>query len=75
MYQRLKTAFKHPSCGGVIYIYRWPTRTKYKCERCDAWGDDLVSMSLGLMDRPRPALPDSLVKDRSDQDQIKDAGG
>ena len=75
MFYRLKTAFKHPGCGGVIFSYEWPERIRFKCERCGAWGDDLAEMALGQVERPRPAMPERLVEDKTEQDQVKAAVG
>ena len=46
MYDRTATAFKHPGCGGVIFLYTWPTRKRFKCERCETWAEDLAELAL-----------------------------
>lgn len=74
MFYRSRTAFKHPKCGGVIYQYEWPERTRFKCERCNAWANDLVCISLGLTDRPQPATQDKWVEDEGNRHRFESTG-
>jgi hypothetical protein len=59
MYHRSKTAFKHPRCGGVIFSYVWPEKTRFKCERCGKWADDLMDLALEqITQQPVPPVAD-----------------
>ena len=72
MYQRSKTAFKHPACGGVIFSYVWPERTRFKCERCGEWADDLLNMALGqVAERLHPLVAnDAVDTDEPSNDEL-----
>lgn len=52
---RLKTAFKHPDCGGVILIVDEGDLIIYECSNCQGRSLHLVELAVGLVITPENA--------------------
>ena len=44
---RTPTAFKHPRCGGLLFMVEEPDRIYYQCDKCSAFDEEFEQLAVG----------------------------